>query len=169
MERIIRRISNVATTITLVVAVLILVVLLVPRLFRYNIYAVLSGSMEPNYHVGSVVYIKSADPSTIVVGDTIAYYLNEETIVTHRVVSVDTENEAFITKGDANQKEDAVPVSFSKVVGVGKFTIPFLGYLSVGMQTKKGIYLCAAILIILILLQIFAELARPTKEVSIKS
>jgi signal peptidase len=42
--------------------VLILAFLMVGiKIFGFQIYTVLSGSMEPNYHVGSLVYIKETE------------------------------------------------------------------------------------------------------------
>lgn len=38
-------------------------ILLMPRLFGYAPYAVLSGSMEPEYPVGSLIYVTATDPS----------------------------------------------------------------------------------------------------------
>ena len=49
----------------LVAAVVILVMLLVGvRLFGIKPFTVLSGSMEPRYHVGSVIYVEEVDDVT---------------------------------------------------------------------------------------------------------
>ena len=37
--------------------------LTVPRLFGYQIYAVISGSMEPALPIGSLVYIQGVEPA----------------------------------------------------------------------------------------------------------
>ena len=45
------------------------------------------------------------------VGDAITFVLNEDLdVVTHRVISIDAENEHFYTQGDANDAPDGAPV-----------------------------------------------------------
>ena len=58
--------------------------LTVPRLMGYNIYEVVSGSMEPEIPVGSVIYVKAAEPETVEAGDIIAFVQNGS-VITHRV------------------------------------------------------------------------------------
>lgn len=49
-------------TVVLVAAVVVLAMALVGvRLFGLDVYFVLSGSMEPVYQTGSVIYVKEAD------------------------------------------------------------------------------------------------------------
>ena len=47
--------------------------LTVPRLLGYEVYEVISGSMEPEIPVGSVIYVKAAEPEMISGGDIIAF------------------------------------------------------------------------------------------------
>ena len=61
----IRKIWNIVTAV-LVAAIAIFAILLVgARLFGIQVYAVISGSMEPNYPVGSLIYVKKAEPEEI--------------------------------------------------------------------------------------------------------
>ena len=55
-------------------------------------YKVLSGSMEPEYHVGSVVYVEKSSIDDIEVGDVITFYINDNTVVTHRVIDKDNDD-----------------------------------------------------------------------------
>ena len=72
-----------------VAAVVLLAVLLAGvRLVGLTPYTVLSGSMEPTYHVGSVIYAKSVDPTTLKEGDPLTYRMGGDAIVTHRIVEV---------------------------------------------------------------------------------
>ena len=57
----------------------------VPRLMGYEIYNVVSGSMEPEIPVGSVIYVKAAAPEEVREGDVIAFWSNGS-VVAHRVV-----------------------------------------------------------------------------------
>ena len=65
------------------------------RIVGFTPYAVLSGSMEPAFHVGSLIYVKSVDPEDIKVGDAITFRLSgEDTAATHRVIEIDREKSA---------------------------------------------------------------------------
>lgn len=105
-----------------------------PRFFGMEVYAVASGSMEPTYPVGSLIFIRKAIPREIVEGDCITYSLGEGTI-THRVMAVDKERQLFFTKGDANQQLDR-PVRFPQLLGKAEeASIPYLGYLVIGLKS----------------------------------
>ena len=41
--------------------------------FKYRMFTVITGSMEPKYKVGDVLLAKEVPPSEIKVGDTISY------------------------------------------------------------------------------------------------
>ena len=113
---------NIVTS-TLLAAVVILAILLAGvRLFGIHPYTVLSGSMEPAYHVGSLVYVVKADPEDLKVGDDITYMLNSSTVVTHRIVEILPDEDdptvlRFRTKGIANNTEDGTPVHENNVIG----------------------------------------------------
>ena len=49
------------------------------------------------------------------------------TTVTHRVVSNDPAERSVVTKGDANEREDMHPVSYSQITGIVRFHLPLLG------------------------------------------
>ena len=48
--------------------------LTVPRVFGYQIYTVISGSMEPAIPVGSLLYIQKMEPEEVAEGEVVAYY-----------------------------------------------------------------------------------------------
>lgn len=131
-----------AVTNTLVVLVVVFAVFLMgSRLMGLQVFNVISGSMEPTYSVGDLIYVKTVDPDSVKVGDPITFVLNEDLVVaTHRVVAIDSEGRRFFTKGDANEHEDAAPVHFNNLVGVPVFSIPLLGYVSAYIQSPPGMY-----------------------------
>ena len=107
----IRKTWNVISSILVALVVLLALLLVGARLFGLQVYTVLSGSMEPTYHTGSLIYVKKVDPYTIRDGQVITFMLDENTIATHRVVGVVPDEEdstvvRFRTKGDANETED---------------------------------------------------------------
>ena len=124
-----KRFIKIVTDILLVIVLVIAAVLYIPRLMGLKTYKVLSGSMELEYHVGSVVYVEKSSIDDIEVGDVITFYINDNTVVTHRVIDKDNDTESFHTKGDANETEDGGSVAYDKVVGKVVLNVPYLGYI----------------------------------------
>lgn len=147
-----KKIWSIVSTALVVLMVLCAVFLMGSRIMGYQCYTVISGSMEPEYSVGDLIYVKKVDVNTIEVGDDITFILNEDLVVaTHRVVRVDAEKQHLYTKGLANEIEDSEPVHFNNVIGVPRFSIPKLGYVSDFVQNPPGMYITIGVGIILIL------------------
>ena len=84
-----RKLWSMISTLLVIVIVVLAVALVGVRLVGLTPYTVLSGSMEPTYHVGSLIYVKDVDPASITVGTPITFVVNEDLLVaTHRVVDV---------------------------------------------------------------------------------
>lgn len=145
---------NIVSTILVVLIVILAILLGGVRLVGLRPFAVLSGSMEPAYHVGSLIYVKACDPADVEVGDPITFVLDEDlNVATHRVIEIDAENQHFYTKGDANNAPDGAPVYFKNLIGRPVFTIPYLGYFSNWITNPPGMYIgIAAAGVFLILL-----------------
>ena len=153
----------------MVVVVILAVMLVGVRLVGLQVFTVLSGSMEPVYHVGSLIYVKSVDAADLVVGDDITFMLDEDTVATHRIVGiVPDENDPsvlrFRTKGVANEQEDGGLVHYKNVIGKPVFTIPYLGYAANYIQNPPGMYIAMAGGAILILLVFLPDLFAPEEE-----
>ncbi|MBQ9861143.1 MAG: signal peptidase I [Clostridia bacterium] len=148
----VKKIWNVVSTALVVIMVLCAVFLMGSRLLGFQCYTVISGSMQPKYMVGDLLYVKEVDVNSIAVGDDITFILNEDLVIaTHQVVRVDAANQRFYTKGLANEIEDQDPVHFNNVIGVPQFSIPKLGYVSEFVQNPPGMYITIGIGILLIL------------------
>ncbi len=158
-----KKIYNIATTVIVVAVVVFAALLIGVRLFGVGVYSVISGSMEPEYPVGSLIYVKDAEPSEIKVGDVITFVLKNETPATHRVIGIDEENQHFLTKGDANDIEDA-PVHFNNLIGKPVFKIPYLGYIAYYIQHPPGMYIAISIGACLLLLVFLPDLFKEKKE-----
>lgn len=148
MLAIVKKIRDILTSVLTAIIVVFALVFVISRAFGIQIYTVISGSMEPQYHVGSVIFVKPTDPYEIAVDDVITFKLTDNVIATHRVVRIDTENESFYTKGDNNEYEDIVPVGFSELVGSPIFTLPLVGYVVVFLKSPLGISIIALVIII---------------------
>lgn len=94
------------TSLLIAAGLVLLVAFAGVRLVGLTPYAVLSGSMEPEYPVGSLVYVKAVDPLDVEVGDAITFSLPSGTLVTHQVYQIDAESRAFRTQGIANIASD---------------------------------------------------------------
>lgn len=159
--------GRVLSTVLVVLIVVLAILLAGVRLIGYTPYTVLSGSMEPTYHVGSLVYVKKVDPTTLKVGDPITFYITGNVIATHRIVEVHgagTPELGFRTQGDANETVDGITPA-SAVVGKVAFSIPYLGYVSNLLQQPKGlICVVGGSAVVLILSYLIDALVSKPKE-----
>lgn len=159
-----KKICGFLSGIILIILALLAGVLIIPKLMGYEEMAVLTGSMEPEYPVGSLIYVKKQDPETLQVGDVITYRLSGDTVVTHRIVEINTEEQTVTTKGDANESNDGQPIPFDSIVGRAEFKIPYLGFISMNIRTPKGIMAICGVLIAIILLTFIPEFFSKDEE-----
>lgn len=129
------------------------ILLVLPGLFGIHPLAVQSGSMEPDYPAGSLIYVRSIDTAGLQEGMVATFYLpDEQTLVTHRIVEIDRDKGAIYTKGDANESEDGMATPYSRIVGRPFLCIPMLGHLAGYLADpagKAGILLLVVIVCIL--------------------
>ena len=165
MVKFVTRICNLLSVIMVLAVVAVGSAMIVPRIMGNDIYAVMSGSMEPYYHVGSLVIVdKHVSPEEISVGDPITFRMNSGAVATHRVVSIDEEAREFTTKGDANEVQDMAPVPFDNMIGKAGASIPLIGYIPLYMRTPRGMFSIGAYVIVFILLQIIPEIVKPEES-----
>lgn len=159
MRRRMARFLNRAGTIIMILMILLCIPFTLPRLFGLHIYEVKSESMEPDYPVGSIVYVQEVDVSEIVAGDVITYTLGTDTgfVMTHRVVDVLEQDRSFITKGDANPVEDAEPVSSERVIGCPVFCIKGVAPAADFINTSEGKTFIAFVFVLVFLMWLLSE------------
>lgn len=160
MRNTIGKVCNAAATALVALVVLLVLLLFGGRLFGVEVFVVQSGSMEPSYHVGSVVYVKDTDPGMLKAGDVITYRLTENMRGTHRIIEIVEEDgsRAFRTKGDANDGADAGLVYPEDIVGKVIMTIPYLGYLINYIQQPPGSYVAVTVGAVILLLSILPDI-----------
>ena len=159
----IKAIWNAFTWILIVLVVLTAIALVGVRLFGLQPYSVLSGSMEPTYKTGSIVYVKKVDYQTLTVGDPITFMLDEKTVATHRIVEIIPDEEEpdtvrYRTKGDNNDAVDGGLVHCKNVIGKPVFTLPYLGYAANYIQHPPGTYIVIAACAILVLMAFLPDM-----------
>jgi len=140
------------TTLMVVIAILFAFFISAIRVFGLQVFGVLTGSMEPAYPTGSLVYVKSVEPSTLRVNDVITFSLSPNVIATHRIVEVVEENGAtkYRTKGDANNTVDASLVGAGNIIGKVVFSVPYLGDIANYIQNPPGTYVAIAVSVAMI-------------------
>ena len=136
------------------------------RLVGFTPYTVLSGSMEPAYHVGSLIYVQKTDTNTLQEGDPITFTRTSGLVVTHRIIEVVEENGSrfFRTQGDANEIPDGGAVPARKVIGVPVFTIPLLGYVANFVQSLPGVCTVLGVVVVLLLLSFLQTDKQPPQD-----
>lgn len=160
MNQSFKKIWNVISTVLVVLVVLLAVALVGVRLVGIKTYAVISGSMEPTYPTGSLLYVKSVNAQELRVGDAITFMLDEDTVATHRIIEIIPDDEdssilRFRTQGDANDTPDGTPVHYKNIIGKPVFAVPYLGYFAHFVQNPPGLYLAigfAAVLVVIVFL-----------------
>ena len=166
MGKTIKKVWNAITTVLVILIVILAILLVGVRLAGFRVFTVLSGSMEPTYHVGSLIYVKDVDYRQLEAGDVITFMLDENTVATHRIIQVVPDEDEpevlrYATQGDANDAPDGTLVHYKNVIGTPVFTIPKLGYVANYIQNPPGTYIAisgAAILLLLMFLpDLFSE------------
>lgn len=120
-----------------------LLLIMGPVFLGYQVFAVISGSMQPEIKTGSAVYVKWKPFEELKEGDIVTYRLNG-TAVTHRIIEKDSERRQVRTKGDANEIADAKKTGSEQIEGKVCLSLPYLGYLAIlfqGPREKAGLLL----------------------------
>ena len=131
-------------------------------LWGYRYYYIMSGSMEPKYPIGSVVFTKVTPPEDIEVGDVITVYIGSEgndTYLTHRVVDISRDSNgsySYRTKGDAARSNDPAPFGEHLLAGRVVMGVPMLGTIMNFIQSQ--LIFVVGIFILMILLSFMLKL-----------
>jgi signal peptidase len=114
----------------------------VPYLFGQRSLTVLSGSMEPQLHVGDVVVVDQVPPLEVRVGDIVTFRDPEDAtrLITHRVRQIDVKggSVAFVTKGDANTSVENWRITTDGTIGRVSYHVWRLGYLMFWIRSPLG-------------------------------
>lgn len=121
----------------------LLIVSIFPITGNIKVLIVLSGSMEPAVHTGSVVVVRQA--VNYKVGDIITFGPNTKNQVptTHRIAEIRVQEGQTIykTRGDANNAEDMKEVFGKDVIGKVYISVPYAGYIVDFVRKPLGLVL----------------------------
>lgn len=110
----------------------------IPKIFGHYLMFVETGSMEPTLPIGTILLVKDSRIQDIKIDDIVSFHstitlggVTHDVIITHRVVDIrsDQTGTHLITKGDANELEDDIPVNQNILVGKTILYITFLSFL----------------------------------------
>lgn len=157
---ILRKLTSALSTLLVVIMVALAILLVGVRAVGLTPYTVLSGSMEPTYRVGSMIYVRRVDAKDIQVGMPLTFRVSSGSMIaTHRVheLTVIDGETCYITKGDANDMPDP-PVRYDSVIGAPVLCIPGLGYFSSWLQSGAGVFAGIVFAALLLLSLLIGEL-----------
>lgn len=128
----------------------------VPSVFGYASLTIETGSMNGNsalvsggevkeVNIGDMIIIK--DTGDYKIGDVITFLKEGDKVpTTHRIIGYT--DDGFITKGDANNAKDTVPVTYDEVIGEVVGHYPKLGKFSSWVKSEGWIYIVAGLAIL---------------------
>ena len=152
-------------TIILVIVILLCIPMTVPKLLGYEVYAVVSGSMEPEIPTGSLVFVKYEEPQHVQAEDVIAFYggPGSDVIITHRVVDNRVVMGEFITKGDANKQNDMNPIDYDEFIGTVRLSIPGFGVAADFLTGPEGKVVAVCLIVLAVLLHMMSGMLEKRK------
>lgn len=115
-----------------------------PMPFGYGAAVVLSGSMEPEFSKGDLIFVKE---TLEYAENDIVVFQDGSTLVVHRIIEID--DEKITTKGDANNVADE-PITQEMIKGEVIGCIPFVGEIVNLIKTPLGTLAVAAAAIALV-------------------
>jgi signal peptidase len=149
------------------VIALFLMFSIIPIKGGYKTLVVLSGSMEPAIHTGSVVVIKPVE--NYQVGDIITFGAISKTKppTTHRIVEIkETDGvKTYLTKGDNNNAPDIKAVAKKEILGKVLFSVPYFGYAVAATQKPAGFVLIVVVPAVFV---VYDEVQKIRRELALK-
>ena len=102
---------------------------LVSGIFKYQMIAIGSDSMNPTYARGDAVIFEKASSGEIQIGD-ILVFKREGLLITHRVIAIEARDNTlyFTTQGDNNEKPDGFETDASQVIGRVVLAGKYIGF-----------------------------------------
>ena len=118
----------------------------VPSVFGYATLSVQTGSMSGTIEAGDLVLIKKTNDYEE--GDIVTFlHEGEDVPTTHRIIGVALDGK-FITKGDANNTQDSLPVDEAEIFGEVVNVFPKVGLFFNWVQSEGWLYIVAALVIV---------------------
>ncbi len=160
-----RKKASVISTAILIFLLVAAATLVTPRIFGIKIYPITDDSMLPVYSRGDAVYTRVEDCEKIKAGDSISFVNDESlSVLTQKVYDADRINRFFITKGENTQASQSNTVLYENVLGVVKFSLPYVGYILAFTNQTIGKITVTAVIVIFAVLSITLDTRKTSQK-----
>lgn len=141
IKKVLLKAINILSILIIVCAVATLMVVVltpkgqVPNLFGYSFFRVMTGSMEPEIPVNSMIVVEKVDSRELEIGDVISFFSRDPSLYgevnTHRILEIEEQDGelVFLTKGDANNVSDQYLTLEEDIIGRVVWVSLFIGKL----------------------------------------
>lgn len=134
----------------------------VPSVFGYATLSVQTGSMSGTIEAGDLVLIKKTNDYEE--GDIVTFLHEGEAVPTmHRIIGVALDGR-FITKGDANNTQDSLPVDEAEIFGEVVNVFPKVGLFFNWVQSEGWLYIVAVLVIVCVGTFLVKTMFEPEEE-----
>lgn len=150
--------KKIVSNILFIVLTILLVVILGLLLTGHKLFYVKTSSMEPDIKQWSLVIDKTYKTkeefyNNVNLNDDITFRTNNGNIVTHRIIYLDYENDVITTQGIKGNASIDSSISYDNVLGVVVFSIPYIGFLVMMLQTWYFWVMFSCIIAVIIILK----------------
>ncbi len=161
MSRLLKIICNTL----IVLAVAIAVALLLPPVMGVTTTVIDSQGIRSNLPVGSVTYSRKVTADNLKKGDFILVESKNEAYA-YDVISVDIVTKKMVVRNAFDKSAEEKELKITSGVSRISFTIPFIGFAVVAMQTVEGMIVIGLIVLFIIILYILSEVwkKKPDEE-----
>ncbi len=97
-----------------------------PQLAGYEVFNVVSGSMQPYMPADSAIYVKPLEPEDVKIDD-LAAFNGDDSVVVHRVVDIRPDTSEFVIKNDTSDANESDTISYDALIGRVEMHLPLLG------------------------------------------
>ncbi len=141
----------------LIAAILTAVAILVPPVLGITTTIIDSREMETNLPLGSVTYSEDVEVAKVESGDEV---LKESASSTYAYIVVDGDAATgkFTVLDAADKDGETLEITIRSYVSRVIFTIPYIGYVVVAMQSVEGMIIIGLVILFVIILFVLSEL-----------
>lgn len=147
----------------IICTILCVLAIFVPPLFGVQTTVMDGTYKDTNLLLGSVTYSKEIEKNEVKPGDSLTV-VNGTSAHRFEVISVDMAQSTCLVRDPSLSGDITQTLSIANTVWKALFSVEFIGYLLVAVQSKEGMMILGLAVLILIVLYIIAELWKKDPE-----